>query len=179
MSLRPSILDPLFAPAATLPGVGPKIAPLLDRLLGEGGRPARVLDLLFHLPQGGIARDLKGSIAEAPVGVPVTLGVTVAQHRPPPPGRGRVPYRVLVEDESGDITLVFFHASRGRMEKALPLGSRRFVSGKIELWDGTRQMVHPDRILDERGLADLPAVEAVYGLTEGLSSRFVGRSMKA
>ena len=35
MSLRPSILDPLFAPANTLPGVGPKIAPLLDRLLGD------------------------------------------------------------------------------------------------------------------------------------------------
>ena len=50
MSLRPSILDPLFAPANTLPGVGPKIAPLLDRLLGEPGKPARVADLLFHLP---------------------------------------------------------------------------------------------------------------------------------
>jgi len=50
MSLRPSVLDPLFAPASALPGVGPKIAPLLDRLLGETGRPARVIDLLFHLP---------------------------------------------------------------------------------------------------------------------------------
>ena len=78
------ILDPLFAPAAALPGVGPKIAPLLDRLLGEPGRPARVLDLLFHLPNGGIARDLKGSIAEAPIGEPVTLAGHVAAHRPPP-----------------------------------------------------------------------------------------------
>ena len=40
-----------------------------------------------------------------------------------------------------------------------------------------RQMVHPDRILDERGARDLPAVEAVYGLTEGLSSRMVGEYM--
>ncbi len=95
MSLRPSLLDPLFAPAATLPGVGPKIAPLLDRLLGEGGRPARVLDLLFHLPQGGINRELKGSIADAPIGEPVTLAVTVAAHRPPP-RRRIVPYRVVV-----------------------------------------------------------------------------------
>ena len=62
MSLRPSQLDPLFAPAASLPGVGPKIAPLLDRLLGEPGRPARVADLLFHLPHGGIAREDRKSV---------------------------------------------------------------------------------------------------------------------
>ena len=42
MSLRPSILDPLFAPVTVLPGVGPKVAPLLNRLLGEADRPARV-----------------------------------------------------------------------------------------------------------------------------------------
>ena len=179
MSLRPSILDPLFAPATTLPGVGPKIAPLLDRLLGEQGRPARLVDLLFHLPSGGISRDLKGSIADAPVGEPVTVAATVVSHRPSPPTRGRAPYRVLVEDETGDITLVFFNAQRARMEKLLPVGARRFISGKIELWDGRRQMVHPDRILDERGAADLPAVEAVYGLTEGLSSRMVGRFIAA
>jgi ATP-dependent DNA helicase RecG len=177
--LRPALLNPLFAPAATLPGVGPRIAPLLDRLVGEPGRAARVIDLLFHLPQGGVSRELKGSIADAPIGEPVTLAVTVTAHRPGPPGRAKAPFRVLVEDETGDVTLVFFNAPRARMEKLLPLGARRYVSGKIELWDGMRQMVHPDRILDERGLADLPSVEAVYGLTEGLSSRMVGKFIGA
>ncbi|MFC4171441.1 ATP-dependent DNA helicase RecG [Microvirga sp. GCM10011540] len=178
MSLRPSILDPLFAPANTLPGVGPKIAPLLDRLLGEQGRPTRVMDLLFHLPSGGVSREMKGSIADAPVGEPVTLSVTVVAHRPPPPGR-RAPYRILVEDETGDVTLVFFNGQKARLEKLLPVGERRYVSGKIELWESMRQMVHPDRILDEKGIADLPAVEAVYGLTEGLSSRMVARYVGA
>jgi ATP-dependent DNA helicase RecG len=178
MSLRPSILDPLFAPAASLPGVGPKIAPLLDRLLGEPGKPARVADLLFHLPNSGISREMKGSIADAPVGEPVTLSVTVVAHRPPLPGR-RGPYRILVEDETGDVSLVFFNGQKPRLEKLLPLGERRYVSGKIELWDGRRQMVHPDRILDEKGLESLPAVEAVYGLTEGLSSRMVGKFIGA
>ena len=168
----------MFAPATSLPGVGPKIAPLLDRLLGEPGKPARVADLLFHLPTSGISREMKGSIADAPVGEPVTLSVTVVAHRAPPPGR-RAPYRILVEDETGDVTLIFFNGQKARLEKLLPVGERRYVSGKIELWDGRRQMVHPDRILDERGIANLPAVEAVYGLTEGLSSRMVGRYIGA
>src|SRR5919202_525194 len=116
------------APATALPGVGPKIAPLLDRLLGEAGRPARVIDLLFHLPHGGISRDLKGSIAEAPIGETVTLAVTVAANRPPPPGRSRTPYKVLVEDETGDVTLVFFNLPRPRIEKLLPKGARRLIS---------------------------------------------------
>jgi ATP-dependent DNA helicase RecG len=173
-SLRPAILNPLFAPAASLPGVGPKVAMLLDRLLGEPDRPARVIDLLFHLPHGGIARDLKGSIAEAPIGETLTLKVRVAEHRP---GlrRGKAPYRVLVEDDTGDVLLVFFNAPRERIQKLLPLGAERYVSGKLELWDGYRQMVHPDRILDERSIGDLPAVEAVYGLTEGVSSRVLGK----
>jgi ATP-dependent DNA helicase RecG len=169
------VLDPLFAPASSLPGVGPKIALLLDRLLGEAERPARVLDVLFHLPQGGISRERVGSIAEAPVGQPVTLAVTVTAHRPAPFGRAKAPYKVLVEDDSGDVTLVFFNMPPARMEKLLPVGARRFVSGKIEIWDGHRQIVHPDRILDERNAVNLPAVEAVYGQTEGLSSRLLAR----
>jgi ATP-dependent DNA helicase RecG len=175
MRLRPSQLDPLFAPATTLPGVGPRLAPLLQKLVGQGDGPARVLDLLFHLPVGGISREIKGCIAEAPVGEPVSLVVTVAAHRPSPPGRARAPYRVVVEDETGDVTLVFFHAQRGRMEKLLPVGSRRVVSGTIELWDGMRQMVHPDRVLDEKSAATMPGAEPVYGLTEGLSSRMLAK----
>ncbi|CAO4152281.1 ATP-dependent DNA helicase RecG [Methylorubrum thiocyanatum] len=171
--LRPSILDPLFAPARGLPGVGPKIAPLIEKLLGSEERPARVADLLFHLPQSGVARPLCGSIRDAPTGEPVTLGVTVVAHRPPMLGKRA--FRVLVEDGTGDISLVFFGMPRGRIEKMLPIGAHRYVSGRIDLWDGTRQMVHPSRILDEAGLASLPAVEPIYGATEGLTSRVISK----
>ncbi|KAB1070511.1 ATP-dependent DNA helicase RecG [Methylobacterium planeticum] len=173
--LRPSILDPLFALARTLPGIGPKMAPMIERLLGTPEQPARIVDLLFHLPQGGVARQLKGSIAEAPPGEPVTVGVTVVSHRPAQPGAGRRPHRVLVEDPTGDIALVFFGMPRARVEKMLPLGAHRYVSGRIDLWDGHRQMVHPSRITDEAGLAALPAVEPIYGATEGLTSRAISK----
>ena len=174
-TLRPSILDPLFAPARGLPGVGPKMAPLIERLLGTPEQPARIVDMLFHLPQGGVSRALKGSIAEAPPGEPVTLGVTVVGHRPAQAGAGRRPHRVLVEDASGDVTLVFFGMPAPRIEKMLPLGAHRYVSGKIDLWDGQRQMVHPARIMDAEGLAALPPVEPIYGATEGLTSRAIGK----
>lgn len=173
--LRPSILDPLFAPARGLPGVGPKMAPMIERLLGTPEQPARIVDLLFHLPQGGVVRKLLGSIAEAPPGEPVTVGVTVTGYRPPQAGPGRRPFRVLVEDATGDITLVFFGMPQARVEKMLPLGAHRYITGRIDLWDGHRQMVHPARIIDEAALAALPAVEPIYGATEGLTSRAISK----
>ncbi|KQO68954.1 MULTISPECIES: ATP-dependent DNA helicase RecG [unclassified Methylobacterium] len=173
--LRPTILDPLFAPARGLPGIGPKMAPMIERLLGTPEQPARIVDLLFHLPQGGVVRKLLGSIAEAPPGEPVTLGVTVTEYRPPQAGAGKRPFRVLVEDATGDITLVFFGMPAPRVEKMLPLGAHRYITGRIDLYDGHRQMVHPARIIDEAGLAALPAVEPVYGATEGLTSRAISK----
>src|SRR5665647_3318024 len=39
-------------------------------------------------------------------------------------------------------------------------------------------MVHPDRVVDEKGFADLPLVEPVYPLTEGLALGNVRRAME-
>jgi ATP-dependent DNA helicase RecG len=177
--MRPSLLDPLFAPITSLPGIGPKLAPLYDRLLGEADRPARVLDLVFHLPQSGIDRRTSGAIIEAPTGETATFAARVVEHRPAPPGKGRTPYRVLVEDETSDVSLVFFKADPGRIRQMLPVGEIRFVSGKIEMWDGRRQIVHPDRVLDLASFQRMPSVEPVYGMTEGLSSRMLARTAEA
>ena len=177
--MRPSLLDPLFAPITSLPGIGPKMAQLYDRLLGEQDRGARVIDLVFHLPQSGIDRRVSGAIVDAPTGETATFAARVVEQRPAPPGRGRAPYRVLVEDDTGDVSLVFFKADPGRIRQMLPVGEIRYISGKIELWEGRRQMVHPERVLDLAAFQRMPSVEPVYGMTEGLSSRMLARSAEA
>ena len=171
--MRPSLLDPLFASPSSLPGIGPKNAQLLDRLLGGAEHPARVLDVLMHLPYDGVDRRNRPTIAQAPVGAVSTIKVRVSEHRP---SRAKGPYRVLTEDGTGDLTLVFFRANSGWVEKALPVGATRWVSGLVEIFDYYKQMVHPDRILDEEGLKTLPPVEPVYGLTEGLFPRVMAKA---
>lgn len=177
--MRPAILNPLFAPLRGLTGIGPKMAPLYDRLLALQGNEARIIDLLFHLPLSAIDRRVKGRIADAVVGEHGTFEVRAVIHRPGPPGRAKSPYRVLVEDDTGDITLTWFNAARVRMEAMLPIGDIRYVSGIIELWDGHRQMVHPERVLDAAGLARQPIFEPVYGLTAGLYSRALIKASEA
>jgi ATP-dependent DNA helicase RecG len=177
--MRPSLLNPLFASAAGLPGIGPKTGKLLDRLFEKAAAAdTRLIDLLFHMPQAVIDRRQRAKIAEAPLDRMVLFEARVAEHRAPPP-RSKAPYKVLVEDETGDVLLVFFLANPLWIEKSLPLGAMRWISGKLELWDGHRQIVHPDRVLDADGLAKLPAVEPVYGLTEGLHLRMLAKAIDA
>jgi ATP-dependent DNA helicase RecG len=175
--MRPALLDPLFAPAATLPGVGPKIAKLLDRLLDRPA-DARVIDVLFHLPYATLDRRARPKIRDAAWDAIATLEVRVAEHRPPPNVRSKAPYKVLVEDETGDVELVFFLANHDWIRKMLPLGATRWVSGKLEMWDGHLQMVHPDRVMDADALAKMPSVEPVYGLTEGLFPRVLAKAVQ-
>ncbi len=176
--MRPALLNPLFAALRTLKGVGPKTGKLFDRLLDSAAPEARVVDVLFHMPHSVIDRRSRPLIKDARPGDMVMLEVTVAEHRAPPGRHSRAPYRVLVEDETGDVLLVFFLANREWIEKSLPIGARRWVSGKLELWEGHLQMVHPDRVVDEAGLARLPPVEPLYGLTEGLYQRTVQRAIE-
>ncbi len=176
--MRPSLLDPLFGRASALPGVGPKTAKLFDRLLAKPGAEARVVDLLFHLPINAIDRRARPKIAEAPFDTMVVVSGRVTEHRKPQGRYAKAPYKVLIEDETGDVELVFFLANPDWIERSLPIGATRSVSGKLELYDGRRQMVHPDRVLDEAGLAKLPPVEAVHGLTEGLQARYVQRAVE-
>jgi ATP-dependent DNA helicase RecG len=174
--MRPSVLNPLFAAAASMPGIGPKNAKLLDRLLTDGSHPARIIDLLFHLPFTAIDRRNRPKIIDAPLDTIVTLEARVAEHQAPP-SRSKAPYKVLVEDDTGDVLLVFFLANHAWIEKSLPLGATRWISGKLELWDGHRQMVHPDRVLDAEGFNKMAPVEPVYPSTEGLFQRTLGKAV--
>src|SRR6266496_5385264 len=89
----------------------------------------------------------------------VTVAITVDRHRPPPPHRPRAPYQVYTSDETGDLRLTYFNARKDYLQKLLPVGERRYVSGTVELYDHMLQMVHPDRVVAEADLAKLPLVE--------------------
>jgi ATP-dependent DNA helicase RecG len=166
--MRPALLNALFAPVTTMPGIGPKLDKLLRFLLGRDETP-RIADLLLHLPVSVIDRRQRPKIRDAVPGTMVTLEVTVDSHRPAPVGRSRAPHLVYVSDETGSAILTYFKAYPGQVEKLLPVGEKRFVSGTGQLFDGMLQIVHPDRVIDEEGFAKLSGIDPVYPLTQGLA----------
>ena len=170
MTGRPEALFPLFGALEGLGGVGPKTAQLLAGLGVEKPR-----DLLFLLPHSGIDRRLRTSIRDVVPPTTVTVEVEIGNHLPPRQ-RGR-PYRVLVRDARAEFQLVFFHPRTDWLQKQLPTGQRRLISGKVELFDGVAQMVHPDHILRPDEAGTLPEFEPVYPLTAGVTQRQVQKAV--
>jgi ATP-dependent DNA helicase RecG len=174
--MRPALLNPLFTPVTSLGGVGPKQDRLLRYLLDRDQTP-RLVDLLLHLPASVIDRRARPKIRDAVPGTVVTLEVTVDRHRPTPARNSRAPHLVYASDETGDVVLTYFRAQPGYVEKLLPVGSKRYVSGTAQMYDGTLQLTHPDRVVDEAGFAKLSGIDPVYPLTEGLALGSLRRAM--
>ena len=169
---RPESLFPLFAGLETLPGVGPKAAKAF-----EGLGVTRPKDLLYFLPHSGVDRALRTSVREVVPPATLTVEVEIGQHVPPRRKGG--PYRVHVRDARVEFLLVYFHARAEALAKLLPTGQRRLVSGKVELFDGIAQMVHPDHVLRVEEAREIPAYEPVYPLAAGLTQRVVGKAAQA
>ena len=174
--MRPALLNPLFAPVTSLAGVGPKQDRLFRYLLGRDETP-RLVDLLLHLPASVIDRRARPKIRDAVPGTVVTLEVIVDRHRPTPGRNPRAPHLVYASDDTGDVVLTYFRAQPGYVEKLLPVGAKRYVSGTVQMYDGTLQVTHPDRVVDEAGFAKLSGIDPVYPLTEGLALGSVRRAV--
>jgi ATP-dependent DNA helicase RecG len=170
--MRPEILFPLFKPVTALPGIGPKLGRAIGALAGS-----KVANLLWHLPSGIVDRRHSPTIAEARAGEIATLVVRVERHRKPP--NPRLPYKVVVADDSGRMALVFFHAREDYLQKLLPVGETRVVSGKIDLFEGEAQMAHPDHVGTRDELERICAIEPVYPLSAGLSPKVLTKATHA
>ena len=153
------------------PGVGPRIAALIDRVAGP-----RKIDLCLKLPTGLVDRRFTPSVAEAPEGRIATFTLLVEVHLPAPP-RTRLPYKVRCRDETGAIDLVFFNARSDYLASALPVGETRVVSGLVEWYRSTPQIAHPDVIERPERWTPSMAVEPVYPSTQGLGPRIYRRAV--
>jgi ATP-dependent DNA helicase RecG len=175
--MRPPVLNPLFAAVSALPGIGPKLEKLFARLLNRDEGPPRLIDLLFHLPTGFVDRRNRPKLSAVKPDSVVTVAVTIEKHRPPPPNRPRAPYNIEASDETNTLTITYFNARKDYLQKLLPVGSRRYVSGTATLYDGHLQMVHPDRVVDAEGFAKLSLLDPVYPLTEGLHPNLLRKAI--
>ncbi len=169
---RPQILFPLFAGLETLEGVGPKTAKLFTQIDVEKPR-----DLIFTLPYSGVDRSVRKTVLGVVAPSIVTVEVEIGRHFPPHQ-KGR-PYRVNVEDAETTFQLVFFHAREDWLKKQLPTGQRRLVSGKLEIFDGVAQIVHPDHMVTLSEAGDIPPFEPVYPLTAGITLKTMTKAVRS
>ena len=168
---RPPEIFQLFAATTSLAGVGAKLASVLEKRVGS-----YVIDVLRHLPIGLIDRRQRPALDAVVDGSMATIEILVIKHDRPPRGTRR-PYRVFCQNDTGELELVFFHAHHDYIAKQLPIGERRIVSGRVELFQGRVQMAHPDHIVVPEHSASMPLLEPVYPLTAGLTPKILRRTI--
>src|SRR3546814_16764072 len=134
-----------------LKSVGRQLATPLTRLGLE-----RVVDVLFHLPTGLIARFPVERLDQAQAGQTIIVELTAQDYRP---GRSpRAPFGVEAFDSAGDhVRLVYFGRTSGLARKLFPLGEKRRVPGRPDFFRARRLIVLPDQALateEETGIAE-------------------------
>jgi len=163
--MRPEILFPLFAEVTTLKGVGAKVAPQIGKVAGP-----LVRDLLFLAPTGLVHRRAT-TADQALEGEVAILDVIIDRHiRPHKIG---APWKVRASDPTGFVHLIWFRGGP-HLERLVPPGERRVISGKVEIFNNEIQIAHPD-VVKAEAVDDIPLAETIYPSTEGLARRIVRR----
>lgn len=160
--MRPEQLNSLFAETDSLEGVGPKLARPLEKL-----GLTRIKDVAYHLPDRFVQRRAVANLDEAGIGENIIVALTPHEHRS---SSGRGPFRVLAADALGNIcALTFFGRASYTAKKQLPVGEKRWITGRLDQYGQMLQIVHPDHISAESAAPHGQLCEPVYPLSEGLT----------
>lgn len=133
-------------PVTKLAGVGPKKAESLDSLGIK-----TVLDLLMHYPRRYLDRTNEARIGDAPVGEEAMVLGIVRKVQTRRTRNRRTIVQVDVSDGSGYLRCTFFN--QPWRERQLSEASNAVFFGKIEMYQGRKQMTNPvvDLIGDRTG----------------------------
>lgn len=162
----------LLAPARPPKGARKETMGLISKVVGGD----LVRDLVLLAPHNAIDRRKRAPIAETDDGDIATIEADVDAHLP---GYRNLPYRIRLRDETGFLTVAYFRPNEEMLKRMWPIGQTRLVSGKITMYDGMRQMLHPDYVVDPAKGDAPPPVEPVYPLTQGLPGRTLQRTIQA
>ena len=169
---RPSQLFSLFASTTDLPGIGARLASILNKRIGN-----TVIDVLRHLPVGVIDRNITNNVQACENGEMVTIIADIISADIPPPRTSR-PARFTVTSDGQVFELIFFRAKADYLSRILPIGERRIISGRLDRYDGRMQISHPDYILSLDKRDDMPTMEPVYPLSQGLKPKILRNAIQ-
>ena len=169
---RPEILFPLFSNLTSLAGVGSKLSDRLGNL--EIKYPK---DVLFHVPHSICDRSLISSVLDIMLPATTTVRVTVNKHLPNF-AKGK-PYRIEVSDEKAKFNIIYFHPRVDWLKNIFPVDCVRVISGKVESFDSVIQMTHPEFVVEENKISEIPNVEPIYPLTFGISQKVINKSVQS
>ena len=164
--MRPEKINSIYSTIATLPGIGPKIENLFNKM-----GIYRKLHFLWHIPYNVIKREKHSNILDAKIDTLVSIKIKILDHKPSK--FKRQPYRINCLCGDTPLDIVYFYARHPVIRATLPIGKEKIVSGKLEYFRNNYQITHPSHIVDSYSIDQIKDIEPVYTLTSGLSHRLV------
>ena len=159
-----NIQNLLIQNVSNLKGVGVKIKKLLKKKKIE-----KISDLLWNLPQSYTDRSNIQTLDNLEIGKITTIRAKVIKYNFP---RIRnLPYKVICQDERGEIDIAFFNAREGYIRKILPLNAMVIISGKINFYKKKYQIINPAYVLPVEKENYINKIIPRYSLSEGLTEK--------
>ena len=156
--------DFIFNDVNKLKGVGPQLSKYLKKKKIE-----KIKDIILNLPYSETDRSKLYKLNELEVGKIQTVKVIVKKLNFP---RIRnLPNRIICEDETGKINIVYFNSREGYLRKLFPLNEWIIISGKVNYFNKNYQITNPDYVttLDNKDyvVKNIPK----YNLTKGINEK--------
>ena len=167
----------LEKPLGSIRGIGPRMLPKFEKLGLK-----TVEDCLYHLPLRYEDRRQLKSISQLQTGQQevFTAEVLAAGETLTARSRRRI-FEVIVGDQSGQISLKWFHYRKAWLQNRFPIGQKGVFIGEIKRFGTILEIHHPDCELVPSGTdpaqllthdpLNFGRILPVYPLTEGLSQR--------
>lgn len=158
-TIRPEMpVSALDMPVTALAGVGPKVAEQLSQLGIE-----RIFDLLLHLPRDYEDRSRLVSIADVAHGQAALITGRVVHV-----DTKRSGMTVMVDDDTGTISLRFFKVYRG-LAQTMSLGTQLQLFGEVKVSRYGKQIHHPEyQVISSNEAIVNTGLQPIYPSVKGL-----------
>jgi ATP-dependent DNA helicase RecG len=155
--------DFIFNEVNKIKGVGPQLAKYLKKKKIE-----KIKDIILNLPYSETDRSKLYKLNELEIGKIQTIKVIVKKLNFP---RVRnLPSKIVCEDDTGKIDIVYFNSREGYLRKLYPLNEWIIISGKINYFNNNYQITNPDytTTLDKQDyvVKNIPKYNLTKGITE-------------
>ncbi|MAP24833.1 MAG: ATP-dependent DNA helicase RecG [Rickettsiales bacterium] len=132
--MRPQILNHYFKSLSSFPGIGPQREKSIEKNIGP-----YPIDLLFHLPYALETRYEQTLLSECVTGTKVTIALEIIDIQK------KSQYTTIwASDGQESLALTYFNANSHWLKKLFTIGHKKLISGKIDVFSGYKQIVHPD-----------------------------------
>ncbi len=154
----------IFSSIDNLKGVGPQLSKYLKKK-----RIEKIKDVILNLPYSETDRSKIYKLKDLEVGKIQTVKIQVKKLNFP---RIRnLPNKIVCEDETGNIEIVYFNSREGYLRKLFPLNHFVIVSGKINYFNKKYQITNPDYVTSLENQDYVAKNIPKYNLTKGINEK--------